>query len=268
MAAPVVRSSARMSTMIDRGAALADRGVQLAAKQAFPGLLAILAVIAGCDPAPGGSGMAGTSAPSASATAPAVSSAAEPAPPPPADLDIAGLQKALGCGGAAKSGPCAVLAAMSTCKPWSAEAPSGDGRWIGRGVEIDGKKTTEQFTVLRLRRVSLSEVGAGQLPGRVGLGTIEKEEGSAYSEADRAIRAFERGDVPPKSSPAIARLKEMSQWSEAFVTRTTGGHVYGISQGGLYVCEGSKHELLVVRRASTRAGAGDGLYATVWAATW
>lgn len=192
----------------------------------------------------------------------------EPPPPPPADLDIAGLQKALACAANAKSGPCAVLGAMTSCKPWSAEAPSGDGRWLGRGFEVDGKKTAEQVTVLRVRRVATSEVGPGQLPARIGLGVIEKDEGSAFGEADKAIRALERSDVPAKGNAAITHLKSMSQWAEAFVTRTSGGHVYGLAHGGLFLCEGAKRELHVVRRGSTRAGSGDGLYATLWAVTW
>lgn len=233
-------------------------------------VVTLAGVSAGCD---GGSGEGGAPSASASSTAAASATAAPPSadvplPPPPADLDVAALQKALACGGSAKSGPCAVLAAMASCKPWSANAPSGDGRWLGRGFEVDGKKTTEEVTVLRLRRVPTSEVGPGQLPARVGLGSIDKDEGSAFTEADKAIRALERSDVPPKGNAAITHLKAMTQWSEAFATRTAGGHVYGLSHGGLYVCEGAKRELLVVRRASTRAGSGDGLYATLWATTW
>lgn len=227
---------------------------------------ALLGVVAGCDPAPvGGSAPATTATAVATATAP---TAAEPAPPAPPDLDVPALQKALACAANAKSGPCSVLAGFASCKSWSAEAPSGEGRWIGRGSEVDGKKTTEQVTVLRLRRVPAAEVGPGQLSARIGLGTIEKDEGAPFSEAERAIRAMERSDVPPKGNAAITHLKGMTQWAEAFATRTTGGQVYGLSHGGLYICEGTKRELHVVRRASTRSGGGDGVYATLWAATW
>ncbi|MEZ4302089.1 MAG: hypothetical protein R3B70_44580 [Polyangiaceae bacterium] len=226
---------------------------------------------AGCgESKPGATGdPAGTASSSATAADSASSTfAPDPPPPPPADLDVAALQKALACAANAKSGPCAVLAAIGSCKPWSATVPSGDGRWIGRGFDVDGKKTTEEVMLLRLRRVPTSEVGPGQLPARVGLGSIDKDEGAAFNDADKAIRALERGDVPPKGNSAVEHLKGMTTWSEAFVTRTTGGQVYGLSHGGLYVCEGPKRELLVVRRASTRTGSGDGLYATLWAATW
>lgn len=233
-------------------------------------VVAVAGAVGACDSKPAGSGAeaAGTATSSAAAT-PTVPQAAEaPAPPPPPDLEVAPLQKALGCAANAKSGPCVVLAAFASCKSWSAEAPSGDGRWLGRGFEVEGKKTTELVSVLRARRVPTSEVGPGQLPARVALGAIEKDEGAPFSEAERAIRALERGDVPPRGNAALTHLKAMTRWSEAFVTRTTGGQVYGLSHGGLFVCEGPKRELYVVRRASTRSGTGDGVYATLWAASW
>jgi hypothetical protein len=234
------------------------------------GMTATLLGIVGCDSSPGTSGAAATTAATATAAPSQTPSpaATEPPPPPPADLDVAALQKALGCAANAKSGPCAVLAGFAGCKAWSAEAPSGDGRWLGRGFEVEGKKTTDVVAVLRARRVPTTEVGPGQLPARVALGTIDKSEGAAFSEAERAIRALERSDVPPKGNAAIAHLKGMTQWSEAFVTRTEGGQVYGLAHGGLFVCEGPKRELHVVRRAATRAGNGEGLYATLWAALW
>jgi hypothetical protein len=234
--------------------------------------LLVPVLAAGCDSKPGESGAAATGGSTATATATSAASppqaAVDPAPPAPADLDVASLQKTLACGGAAKTGPCAVLAGFATCKAWSAEPPSGDGRWLGRGYEVEGKKTTEQVTVLRARRVPTSEVGAGQLPVRIALGSIDKSEGSPFTEADKAIRALERSDVPPKGNAAIEHLKQMTQWSEAFATRTVGSQVYGLSQGGLFVCEGPKRELYVVRRAATRTGTGDGLYAILWGATW
>lgn len=226
---------------------------------------------AGCDSSPGASGAPASTGSTAATALPSQTpspAAEEPAPPPPADLDVAALQKALGCAANAKSGPCVVLAGFAGCKAWSAEAPSGDGRWLGRGFEVEGKKTTEVVSVLRARRVPTSEVGPGQLPARVALGTVDRSEGAAFSEAERAIRALERSDVPQRGNAAIAHLKGMTQWSEAFVTRTAGGQVYGLAHGGLFVCEGPKRELHVVRRAATRAGNGEGLYATLWAALW
>lgn len=228
----------------------------------------------GCDGA-GSSGSTGQAATGTSATsATATASSATPtvtaeAPPAPQDLDVPAAQKALGCGANAKGpGPCAVLAGFAACKPWSAEVPSGDGRFVGRGYEVASKKATESVLVFRARRVPLAEVGTGQLPIRLGIGTIEKGDGSAYSQADRLIRTFERADVPSKGNPTIEHLKTMTTFSEAFATRTLGGHVFGLSHGGLFACEGPKRQLFMIRRAATRSGQGDGLYAELWAATW
>src|SRR5262245_19476409 len=89
----------------------------------------LLGAASGCDSKPAESGAATTATVSASATASVTEapSSSAPASPPPADLDVAALQKALACGGNAKSGPCLVLAGFAACKGWSAEAPSGDG---------------------------------------------------------------------------------------------------------------------------------------------
>ncbi|MDI1448052.1 hypothetical protein [Polyangium sp. 6x1] len=218
---------------------------------------------------------AGDSAEPARTGTPAPPSAAPPAqatPPEaiaaPDDLDVAALKKALKCASDAKSGPCAVLNAFGTCKPWNAVVPSGDGRWIGRGYRVEGGKTSDEFTVVRSRRVPANEVGPGQLPAKVGIGDIAKQEGQAFSQADRLIRTLERSDVPPRSNMALEYLKKRESWPEGFTMKTVGGQVYVASEGGAFVCQGPKQELYLVQRAATRGGAGEGLYATAYPVSW
>lgn len=215
--------------------------------------------------APTSSGAQAASAPVASAP-PAPSS--EPAGPPPEDLNLAELQKALKCQADAKAGPCRVLAMFSTCKAWNPVVPSGDGRWLGRGFVVEGAKTTEQVTVVRSKRVPSSEVGAGQLPARIGISEIAKAEGTPFDQADRAIKAFERGDIPQRSSPTLEYVNKRTDWPDAFTMRTVGGQVYAITQGGSFFCTGPKQQLLLVHRATTRSGQGDGVYAELWATSW
>ena len=186
----------------------------------------------------------------------------------PDDLDVAALKKALKCAADAKSGPCAVLNAFGTCKPWNAVVPSGDGRWIGHGHRVEGGKTTEEFTIVRSRRVPSNEVGPGQLPAKVGITDIAKQEGQAHAQADRLIRTLERSDVPPRSNMALEHLKKRDSWPEGFSMKTVGGQVYVASEGGTFVCQGPKQELYLVQRAATRGGSGEGLYATVFAVSW
>ncbi|MDC0749136.1 hypothetical protein [Polyangium mundeleinium] len=215
--------------------------------------------------------------PAGDAAAPARTGTPAPpsaAPPPPEavaapdDLDIAALKKALTCAADAKSGPCAVVNAFGSCKPWNPVVPSGDGRWIGRGYRVEGGKTSDEFTIVRSRRVPSNEVGPGQLPAKVGISDIAKQEGSAFSQADRLIRTLERSDVPPRSNMALDYLKKRASWPEGFTMKTVGGQVYVASEGGTFVCQGPKQELYLVQRAATRGKPGDGLYATAYPVSW
>jgi hypothetical protein len=208
----------------------------------------------------------------------AAPSAAPPpaAPPPPAaeampapdDLDVASLQKALKCAANAKEGPCGILTRYTTCTPWSAATPSGDGRYLGRGFAVDGAKTTESVVVLRARRAPLNEVGPGQLPVKIGIGEITKEDGSAFDQAGQAIRSYERSDTPGKASSTIEYLKKRTDWTEAFANKTAGGQVYAIMKAGTFLCQGARQSVLMVQKAATRSASADGLYAEVWPATW
>lgn len=230
-------------------------------------LLAILPLhAAACDPSsPAPTAPSADASPSAAAVPP--SPPPTPAAAPPDDLDVADLQKTLKCGGQ-KAGPCALLAKVAECKPWSATVPSGDGRWLGRASVVANGQTADGYAIFRLKSAPLSDVGPGQLPARMALAELTKDDGAAHEQADRTIRAYERGDVPPKSSPTLEHLRRRDQWPDAFAVRTRAGHVYGIAQGGTYICQGPKQQLLVVQRAATRASSGDGVYAELWATSW
>jgi hypothetical protein len=228
-------------------------------------LAAIPLALFGCD--------APTAAPAASASAIAAPAPPPPpqtaaAPPAPPDVDVAQIQKALKCGGDARSGVCGVLAKMASCKAWDPIVPSGDGRWLGRGWVVEGAKTTDQVTMLRARRVPTSEVGPGQLGVRIAIADLPKQEGAAFEQADRALRALERADVPPKSSPTLEYVKQRTQWSEAAALRTAGGQVYALTSGGAYLCQSPGRAVLVAQRDPAHGASGDGLYAELWPTSW
>jgi len=218
----------------------------------------------------------GAGGPSAqSSTVPTVPSAVSTAPPvldtaprAPEDLDIKAFQKQLACPAEPKPGPCSVLASFGTCTQWSASTPSGDGRWIGRGYRVEGGKTTEEFTVFRARRLPQNEVGPGQLPLKIGIADIVKSDGPAWDQAERAIKAFSRHDIPPRGNSAVDFLQRKENWPEGFVVRTAGGQAYAALEGGAFVCQGTQQQLVVVLRAAARGGKADGLYAEVWPTSW
>jgi hypothetical protein len=224
--------------------------------------LVLALALLGCDkPAPS----AGASATASAAPVPTTEAAPAVAPP---DLDLAAQQRALKCGGEGKTGACGVLARMASCTAWNPVVPSGDGRWLGRGWVVEGGKTTDQITLVRTRRVGTSEVSPGQLPVRVSVTDLPKSEGAAYDHAERAIKAFERADVPPRGSPTPDYVNRRTDWPEASALRTTGGNVYAMTNGGTYVCQGPNRALLVVQRAPAAGASGDGLYAELWPTSW
>jgi hypothetical protein len=229
----------------------------------------VLPVAMGCEKPSGGGAPSSSSSAQASAApaaqAPPTSTA--PASPPPDDLDVAALQKALKCPPDPKSGACRVLSQFATCKEWSAASPSGDARWLGRGYVVEGAKTSEQILMVRSKRVPSSEVAPGQLPVKVAITDLPKEEGAAFDQAERAIRSYERSDVPPRSNPTLEYIKKRADWPDEHAARTKSGQVFVNKGGGAYACQGAKQQLLVIQR-SGGSGSGDGVYAELWATTW
>jgi hypothetical protein len=219
-----------------------------------------LALVA-CDDKPAPAPAAASAAPAATTAAP--ESAAPVAPPPP-ELDVAAQQRATKCGADAKSGVCGVLAKMAACQAWNPIVPSGDGRWLGRGWVVEGAKTTDQFTVVRARRVPTSEVAPGQLGVRIGVGEILKQEGAPYEQADRAIRAYERAD-PPHQSPTVDYVKQKKDFTESFAAKTAGTQIMAQTPQGMFFCQVGRG-LYMVQRAS--ASGGDGLYGELWPISW
>jgi hypothetical protein len=226
---------------------------------------ALLAIAgAACDK-PGSS-----ASPSASTTAEAPAaptpSQAEPPPPPPDDLDVDAARAALKCPSGATTGACGVLGAFASCTAWDPVVPSGDGRWLGRATVVENGKAREAVAMLRARRVPSAEVAPGQLLAKLALAELPRDD-DAYAQADKAIRALERADVPGRSNAAIERLKTRTEWSESFAARTAKGQVRAARESGLYACQGPKRQVFVVERAGAKTSA-DGLYAEVWPATW
>jgi hypothetical protein len=232
-----------------------------------PALALLGLALLGCEdkPAPAPAASASSARAEAPPAATPAQAAAAPAPP---DLDLAAQQKALKCATDAKSGLCGVLARMGSCSAWNPVVPSGDGRWLGRGWLVEGAKTTDQFTLVRARRVPTGEVGPGQIGVRISITDLPKQEGAAWEQADRAIRAYERADVPQHGNPTIDYVKQRKDWPETFAMRTTGGQVYALTPGGAYLCQGPNRALLVVQRAATGGASGDGLYAELWPTSW
>jgi hypothetical protein len=235
----------------------------LAAVLGLAGLASACVNIASSGTPPGASA---TPSAAVAASAPPVASAAAPKG---VDADVAGLQKLLHCGPDATSGPCKVLAAMTTCTVWNAVSPSGEGRYIGRGWLVGDGGAEERVTVLRSRSVP-AETASWQLPVKISIGEIPKDAGPAFAQSGRAVNAYERHDVPPAKNAAIDYLKQKSDWrNDSRAVRTSGSMVETFSDEPAYLCQGPQHDLLLVQQGFGAVGkSADGLYAQLWAATW
>jgi hypothetical protein len=226
-------------------------------------MIAAALVLVACD-------KGGGTAPSATATttAPApTATSTVAAPPPPEALDVETLRKALKCG-AKGAGPCEVLAGFSSCETFDPVTQSGDGRWLGEAHFVKKGAFVDDWLMMRSRRVAITEVGPGQLMAKIAIAKIDDTYPEEREHAGKAIRAFERGDVPAPTNQAIRFAKERDEWTEAYSMKAAGNQVYAAIQGGTYLCKISKQRVLLVALATDREHPADGTYATLWPVSW
>jgi hypothetical protein len=226
-------------------------------------LLVLFALLLGCDNKTSGGAPTAT----ASATASAKPTATAEAPPPPEALDVETLKKALKCGGKG-AGPCEVLAEIHDCEAFDPVTSGGDGRWLGEAYITKKGAFTEDFVVVRSRRVPSTDVGPGQLLAKMAVDRIADTYPEERDHAPKAIRAFERGDVPPPTNQAIRYTKERSDWAESYTMKAAGNQVYAALHGGAYFCKISKQRLAMVELAQDRDHPADGTYAILWPVSW
>jgi hypothetical protein len=223
--------------------------------------------LAACQGKPGPEGVASSASVAASAVNVAPKPTAEPLPKPE-KLDVAALRAALKCGAKAAAGPCEVLEDFKECGAMNPVTQSGEGRWLGKGYLVKNGAFIEEYTLLRSKAVPASQVGAGSLPARLAIDSIPDERGGEKTNAEKAINAFERGDVPLPTNTAIRYVKERAEWSEAPVMAAEDNQLYVASGSGAYLCSRTKQRVLLVRRSSTRSQAADGVYAVLWPVSW
>lgn len=223
-------------------------------------------VLGGCDdaPKPGATTAGGTQA---SASAPKKKAPPKKAMAAPEPLDVAALIKALKCRPKAP-GPCAVLRAFQQCIAFNPVTASGDGRWLGRSFITKDGSFVDEFGVLRSRRVGTSEVAPGQLPAKIAFDRIPDDRGAERRHAVKALRAFNRGDIPTRTNQAVRYLKARNDWSEHYAMQAGKNQVYVQTDNGTYLCARNDQRLLVVQRRGAAATSTDGTYATLWPVSW
>jgi hypothetical protein len=193
---------------------------------------------------------------------------AAPDLPTPEPLDVASLQKALKCSPKSAGGPCRVLNDFKACLPQKLLTPSGDGRWMGYGYVARAGAFTDEFTLLRSRAVPAAEVGKTQIAAKIGLARIPEEEEVVRRQAEKSVAALARNDVPKVGNAAIAYIKELKEWTEAYAVNAQDNQIYVAAADGFYLCAVSGLRLLLVQRVAAPKNPGDGLYAELWPVSW
>ncbi|MBI4956604.1 MAG: hypothetical protein HY908_31595 [Myxococcales bacterium] len=246
---------------MDRTTSLAARRSAASTRLAVGVALCLLG--AACDSEPAKPTRSGTTSTATGRTT-SPPTTEQPVPAAPEALDVAKLEQALKCGG--KSDVCALLARFKACKDWNPVTPGGDGRWLGRAYVVRQGAVTNDFAALRARTVPQSDVGPGQLPTRIGI--LAMPEGPTRTQAQKAIDAFLRADVPGSSNDAVRWVKEQGDWPEAYAMRAKNAQVFVAVDNGAFVCEGDGRRLYLARLAASRDGSADGLYAELWPVSW
>jgi hypothetical protein len=201
-----------------------------------------------------------------SAAALTASAAAAPKLPTPKPLSVDNLERALKCRGA--DGPCQVLKQFKDCIAWNPAATSTDSRWLGRGHVVRKGSFTDEYTLLRSRRVPVSETGPGQMNAKFAISSIPELETAARRHADKALRAYKRRDVVKATNATVRYIKERSEWLEVSAMLAEKNQVYVASDGGAYLCALKDQRLLLVERSTNPEHPGDGTYVILWPVSW
>lgn len=244
-------------------------------KAAVP--VAMLVVALGCDDKKP-KATAASAAPSVAA-APEPVKVAEAPRPAPADIVLDPLFKDLKCErandgskdknkkktAAAKTESCRVLGEFADASRWSAQTPAGEGRWIGQAFVREKGVETKQLLLLWAKTVPTSQVGPGDLPVRVGTGTLDSE---LIEHGFKMVAALHRGDQPSRRNQAQKSVESFVPSTNRGAVNTAGASVRLISEETVYLRQAGRKVLLVAPSQAQSAAPGDGTYAEFWRATW
>jgi hypothetical protein len=201
------------------------------------------------------------------AAPPAPAPVAQPPQPASPDVDVAALQKQLGCSATAVAKEsCRILAEFAEGRRFTGETPSGEGRWFGNAYTVEKKKETTDLLILAAKRVGTSQIGPNDLPIRVALGTIPDEK---RGHGQKLASALSRADVVGKTNQALPYVKSFAGASDRGVVATSGASVRLISDEVVYVRQVAGQKIIVLRpKSAAPAAPGDGTYAELWLAAW
>jgi len=195
----------------------------------------------------------------------ALPSAPQPTPAAPRDLDVAALERDLGCSKTSQLKACGILKEFSQAQRFTAKTPSGEGRWIGNAFSVEKKVEAARHLVLWAKTVPLSQVGPGDLPVKAGFEFIPD---GLKMQSEKLMRALVRSADPPESNPAYQFAKAFVPPTLRTLTNTAGPSVHLTSEQSVYLRFAPPRKVYLVNPAPSTAAAGDGVYAELWLGDW
>lgn len=211
------------------------------------------------------------SAAAPSASSPTTSEATAPvrsveAPrPAPVDIDLGPLVKHLKCDKKSKTESCRLLNEFAEGARFVAQTPAGEGRWIGNAYVREKGKETKQLLLLWAKQVPTSQVGPGDLPIRIGTGTLDQ---SIVEHGFKMVNALSRSDQPSKHNQARSVVDSFVPTTQRGAVDTAGASVRLISEESTYLRQLGRKVLMLTPNQAQSATPGDGTYAELWRATW
>jgi hypothetical protein len=234
-------------------------------RSAFAVLLSAVVAVAGCGNDLG-KGSAAVASASATPTQPLlVSPPPAPPPPPPADLVLEPMVRELGCGKKSTSAPCRILQDFAVGTRWAPKLPSGEGRWVGSATVREKGVERQDVMILWAKIVPTSQISPGELPMRVGFGTVGED---IREHAFKMIRSLGRGDSPSPRNQARVFVESFVPTVHRGAVNTAAASVQLISEELVYLRQSGRKVLVLMPSRQVSATPGDGTYAELWVSTW
>lgn len=213
-----------------------------------------------------GASLTSTAAPASAIDAAAPTKAAQaPIPAAPADIALEPLSKSLKCDKKSKFDSCRLLNEFAEGTRFSAQTPAGEGRWVGNAFVRDKGKETKQLILLWAKQVPTSQVGPGDLPIRIGTGTLDAD---LVEHGFKMVNALSRSDQPSKHNQARAAVDSFVPTTQRGAVNTAGASTRLISEDSVFLRQSGRKVILLMPNQAQSATAGDGTYAELWRASW
>jgi len=182
------------------------------------------------------------------------------------DLDVALLKKKLACAGDTHRQSCRILDEFEQASGFAPKIPSGEGRFIGNGYTLEKGAEKSDLLMLSVSQVPTATVPPGELALHIGTGAVPPDR---HDHGVKLANALSHGDTVSKNNQALPYIKSWMA-SDAQGTMQTSGSSVRLVNEEMYLRLGSASKVLLIRLKpqSSAAGAPEGTFAELWAASW